>query len=119
MRSVRDMRVMVNYNAKAMTGNASMKALREFVIDNHCSKFSDSDLRIPMLLNGIFLYFKSRKPTIKELHEFPKLFLTTDADDWNPHSTTFSSNEKSMLDFNGEMADKSRRKADLCVFEED
>ena len=88
-------------------------------VDNHCIKFNDSDLRIPLKLHGIFSYFKSRKPTIKELHELPKLFLTPDADDWNPHTSTFSSNEDSMLDFNGEMADKSRRKNDLYVFEED
>ena len=49
----------------------------------------------------------------------PKLFLTPDADDWNPNTSTFFSNEESMMDFNGEMTDKSRRKDDLCVFEED
>ena len=89
------------------------------LVDNHCIKFNDSDIRIPLKLHGIFSYFKSRKPTLKELHELPKLFLTSDADDWSPHMSTFSSNEESMLDLNGEMADKSRRKNDLYVFEGD
>ena len=88
-------------------------------VDNHCVMFDDSDLRIPLQLNGIFSYFQSRKPTIEELHELPKLFLTPDAEDWNPHSHTFGDNERSMLDFNGEMADKSRRKDEICIFEQD
>ena len=88
-------------------------------VDNYCAKFDDSDLRIPLKLNGIFSYFQSRKPTIEELHELPKLFLTPDADDWNPHSHTFGDNEESMFDFNGEMADKGRRKDEICIFEQD
>ena len=58
-------------------------------IDDHCITFEDSDLRIPLQLSGVFSYFHTRKPTLSELHECPKLFLTPDANDWNPHCQSF------------------------------
>ena len=42
---------------------------------------------------------------VEELYKLPKLFLTPDADDWNPHCHTFGDNEESILDSNSEMAD--------------
>ena len=33
-------------------------------IDYHCITFEDSDLRIPLQLTGLFLYFHTRKPTL-------------------------------------------------------
>ena len=62
-------------------------------IDNHCITFEDSDIRIPLQLSGVFSYFHTRKPTLSELHECPKLFLTPDANDWNPHCQSFETNE--------------------------
>ena len=38
-------------------------------VDNHCIKFNDSDLRIPLKLHGIFSNFTSRNTTLQELHE--------------------------------------------------
>ena len=54
-------------------------------IDEHCNTFEDPDLRIPLQLSGVFSYFCTRKTTLSELHECPKLFLTPDVNDWNPH----------------------------------
>ena len=54
-------------------------------IYNHCITFEDSDLRIPLQLSGFFSYFYTIKSTLSELHECPKLFLTPDVNDWNPH----------------------------------
>ena len=62
-------------------------------IDDHCITFEDSDLRIPLQLSGVFSYFHTRKQTLSELHECPKLFLTPDANDWNPHCQSFETNE--------------------------
>ena len=76
-------------------------------IYNHCITFEDSDLRIPLQLTGVFSYFHTRKPTLLELHECPKLFLTLDANYWNPHFQSFETNERSMLTCNGELADKN------------
>ena len=35
--------------------------------DDHCIKFNNSDLSIPLKLNGTFSFFHSRKPTDSEL----------------------------------------------------
>ena len=45
-------------------------------VDDHCISFDDSDLRIPLQLNGTFSYFHTRVPTERELHECEKVFLT-------------------------------------------
>ena len=88
-------------------------------VDDHCIQFEDCDLRIPLQLSGIFSYFHTRMPELNELHECNKLFLTPDAEDWNPNCTSYETNERSMLDFRGEMSDKRRRRNDPCIFEEE
>ena len=80
---------------------------KDLTIDDHCITFEDSDLRIPLQLSGVFSYFHTRKPTLSELHECPKLFLSSDANDWNPHCQSFEENEQSILTCNGELADKN------------
>ena len=87
-------------------------------INDHCITFEESDLRIPLQLSGVFSYFHTRKPTFSELHECSKLFLTPDANDWNPHCQSFETNEQSMLTCNGELADKKRRLSDPCISQE-
>ena len=77
-------------------------------IEDHSITFPDSSLRIPLQLSGIFSYFHSRKPSERELYDCRKLFLTPDSNDWNPHCTSFEKNERSMLDFRGEISEKSR-----------
>ena len=37
-------------------------------VDDHCVSFVDSDLRIPLQLNGVFSYFHTRVPTERELN---------------------------------------------------
>ena len=88
-------------------------------IDDHYITFEESDLRIPLQLSGVFSYFHTRKPTFSELYECPKLFLTPDANDWNPYFQSFETNEQSMLACNGELADKNRRSSNPCIFQED
>ena len=86
-------------------------------IEDHSISFPDSSLRIPLQLVGIFSCFQTRKPSEDELFQFKKLFLTPDASDWNPHCTSFASNERSMLDFRGEISEKSRWLKDPQIFE--
>lgn len=87
--------------------------------DHHALSFTDSSLRIPLSLSGIFSYFHTRKPDEKELFECKKLFLTPDSNDWNPHCASFATNEESMLNFRGEIAEKGRWLKDPQLFEED
>jgi hypothetical protein len=77
-------------------------------VDDHCIQFTDSELKIPLQLNGIFSYFNSRLPSIIELRDCDKLFITPDAIDWNPHCTSFASNENLMLNYAGELTSDDR-----------
>ena len=68
---------------------------------------SDDDamhaLHIPLKLQGVTSYFPVRAATLAEYEseEIPKFHLTAEAPDWDPGSTSFSSQENSMLDFRG------------------
>ena len=87
-------------------------------VKDHSISFHDSELKIPLLLNGIFSYFNTRKPSEDELQECEKVFITPDASDWNPHCLSYENNENSMLDFHGEMTDVSMRDSDEVIFPE-
>ena len=77
--------------------------------DDHCLRFDNNDLRIPLQLIGTFSYFHTRKPDPQELYDKDKIFLTPDSSDWNPHCLSFEQNERAMLNFEGEMNDVNRR----------
>ena len=47
-------------------------------IENHSISFPDSELRIPLMLNGIFSYFYTRKPTNEEIMSCDKIIITPD-----------------------------------------
>ena len=59
------------------------------VVDNHYISFDNSDLKIPLQLNGVFSYFQTRVITERELHECEKVFLIPDSSDWNPHCQSY------------------------------
>ena len=78
-------------------------------IDDHCISFSTCDLRIPLQLMGVFSYFHSRKPLPQELFDKDKIFLTPDSNNWNPHCLSFEQNERTMLNYEGELNEPHRR----------
>ena len=88
-------------------------------VEDHSISFEGSELLIPLQLTGVFSYFHTRLPTPKELYECEKLFLTPDSSDWNPHCKSYERNERSMLDFEGNMSEPSRRTSHQVVFEDD
>ena len=92
---------------------------KEPTIDDHCIYFAEPELRIPLHLSGIFSYFHTRAPTLEELHESVKLFITPDSSDWNPHCLSYERNERSMLDYEGNMSEIRRRSNHHVVFDED
>ena len=65
-----------------------------------------------------FSCFHARVPTERELHECRKSFLTPDSSGWNPHCQSYERNEQSMLDFESEMPEPSRRSKHQVVFED-
>ena len=87
-------------------------------VQDHSLSFHDSDVRIPLQLHGIFSYFHTRSPNEKELYECEKVFISPDFNDWNPHCTSYERNERSMLDFEGNMSEMSRRTSHQTVFDE-
>ena len=78
-------------------------------VSDHSLEFPNSDLRIPLQLIGTFSYFHSRLPNLEELYSCDKLFITPDADDWNPHCDSFEMNERSILNYEGEITDPKNR----------
>ena len=76
--------------------------------DDHCISFSNSDLQIPLQLNGVFSYFDSRIPLPSELYSKDKLFLTPDASEWNPNCQSFEENEGAMTNHVGDITDNAR-----------
>ena len=77
--------------------------------EDHCIMFPECELKILLQLFDIFSYFHSRLPTVTELHEYDKVFITPDSNDWNPNCLSFEQNERSMLDYDGEMSHPERR----------
>ena len=57
--------------------------------DDLCMLFPQSELRIPLKLNGIFSYFNTRKPLPSELCTKDKIFITPDSVEWNPNCQSF------------------------------
>ena len=76
--------------------------------NDHSIRFPSCDLRIPLQLIGTFSYFHSRKPEPNEIVECDKLFITPDSTEWNPHCESFERNERSMLNYEGELNDEDR-----------
>lgn len=81
--------------------------------DDHCISFSDSTLRIPLRLNGTFSYFHTRKPTEEDLQTCDKIFITPDRQHWNPYCTSYEKNERSMINYEGEITTPNRREHHL------
>ena len=68
----------------------------------------ETDLRIPLLLHGVFSVFQTRHLTAGEIEDaesMPSIYLTPDSDSWDPYSDTYRLNEDSYLDFRGDLAD--------------
>ena len=56
----------------------------------------DQELTIPLLLNGKFSYFPTRKPTLEELQQAKQIYSLT-PEEFNLHNSAYSQNEENML----------------------
>ena len=74
-------------------------------VDDHTMTFVEMGFRIPLSLWGIFLYFPTSKPTHDDLLNPNEVYILSPAT-WNPHSDAYSTNEESMLDWEGNMQPK-------------
>lgn len=78
----------------------------EATVEDHSLYFADSNLRIPLKLNGVFSYFPTRALTQDEIdhcEDYDCIFLTPDSTSWNPHCDSYAKNEESFLDHRGDM----------------
>ena len=48
-------------------------------------------------------FFPVLKPSMNELHDCDKVFMTPDSSKWSPYSTEYSTKEMAMIDFNGNL----------------
>ena len=71
-------------------------------VDDHAITFMETGFRIPLSLWGIFSYCPTSKPTHDDLLNQTEVYILSPAT-WNPHSDAYSTNEESMLDWEGNM----------------
>ena len=88
-------------------------------IEDHCLYFDEEKLRIHLQLTGIVSYFPTRKPTIDEISNLPRIDLTPDAPSWDPYDISFARREECMLDFEGNIIEKRLRDQQLFPTNDD
>ena len=74
-------------------------------VDDHAITFVEMGFWIPLSLWGIFSYFPTSKPTHDDLLNPNEVYILSPAT-WNLHSHAYSTNEESMLDWEGNMQQK-------------
>ena len=77
-------------------------------MDDHAITFVETGFRIPLSLWGIFSYFPTSKPTHDDLLNPNEVYILSPST-WNPRSDAYSTNEESMLDWEGNMQPKKDR----------
>jgi len=87
-------------------------------VDNHMIFDPATGLRIHLKLNGIFSYFPTRPLTsseIESLDDYRLVYLTPDAEQWDPYRTSFADDEDAMVDVDGTIARYDRRPSSPIV----
>ena len=91
--------------------------------EDHAIVFKGHDFHIPLQLHGIFSYFITQKPDVESLvgaHEplnnATEIYTLTPTR-WNPHTDAYAQNEESIVDWEGNIKDKSNR--DIKIVLED
>ena len=74
-------------------------------VDDHAITFMEMGFRIPLSLWGIFSYFLTSKPAHDDLLNPNEVYILSPAT-WSPHSNAYSTNEETMLDWEGNMQPK-------------
>lgn len=60
----------------------------------HSIIVKEPSLKIPLKLRGTVSYFNTRKPTLRELEEFPQIVMTYMTPSWDPHDELFGKEEE-------------------------
>ena len=86
---------------------------------DHCIKFYDSELKTPLHINGTFYFFHTRRLTADELQSCEKIFITPNRQNWNTYCTSYDLNERSMLNYEGEITHENHQEYHLVDHEMD
>ena len=91
--------------------------------EDHAIIFKGYDFHIPLELHGIFSYFITPKPDVEllegvhePLNNATEIYTLTPMR-WNPHTDAYAQNEESIIDWEGNIKDKSNR--DIKIVLED
>ena len=79
----------------------------DLTANDHALIFKEMGFRIPLSIHSIFSFFPTTKPMVKELQVGHDVYILT-LECWNPHTDTYSANEASMLDWEGNMHERSK-----------
>ena len=77
---------------------------KTFYVDIHSIFDTETELRIPLKLRGVFSYFNSRSLTSEEIQDcksYDIVYLTPDCSSWNPTNTAWAEQEDSLFDSDG------------------
>mmetsp|Transcript_37468 Transcript_37468/g.52825 ORF Transcript_37468/g.52825 Transcript_37468/m.52825 type:complete len:247 (+) Transcript_37468:50-790(+) len=81
-------------------------------LDDHSIYFKETQLQIPLSLDGAFSYFPTNKSTEATLANSETIYILT-PEYWNPHSTAYAANEESMLDWEGSLVKTKFRRSEI------
>ena len=72
---------------------------KKLSVTNHSIYFTDLNLSVPLMLDGIISCIPCRTPKSDELLNLETLELTPDVPVWNPHTSLYRYQEDAMTDF--------------------
>ena len=75
-------------------------------ISDHSIYFPAQNVRIPLQLQGIVSYFPTRIPDEEDMYKYLHYHLTPSKPTWNPHDSSYATQESSMITFNGDIHNK-------------
>ena len=90
----------LNDTPKFLTENPMSKTHAISVMDQDGHEHT-----ILFTLRGVTSYIPTRKPSIKEFETCPRIELTCESPEWDPHSETFKHQEEALLDNKGLVRD--------------
>ena len=78
----------------------------DLTVNDHALIFKETAFWIPLSIHGIFSFFQTTKPTINELQAGHDVYILTQ-ECWDLHTDAYCMNEASMLDWEGNMRERS------------
>ena len=92
---------------KGIEVNECPKFLPSEPSESHHSILLPNTLRIPLSLHGSISYIPTRIPSTQDYHGLLNVPLTAQNPSWNPHRSSFASQENNMINHNGSIRTKT------------